>query len=265
MPPTRHRSSGSRSPDGRYTRASSKSADRFVACVDVHSRGLHETVEERRPQQRVVAAHRLGDAQRARVGIGRRQAPGVGLGEPGPDQHILDPPAKALLGCQVSRDRTPERQGVRNPVEHGARDLLDEIDLARHVARPPRRHRRLPAVELEPEPGEDRSLLVVGDVEADEVPSALRPQARPVAALAARRGRPRAPRASRRPGRPATCSRGSRPALRRTDRRLSPTCSTPRSGGRGARTSSARRSARSSPPRAAARSSPPPPRSRGHP
>ena len=41
--------------------------DRLVARVDVHPRRLDETVEQRRPQHGVLAAHRLGEPQRARV------------------------------------------------------------------------------------------------------------------------------------------------------------------------------------------------------
>ena len=63
---------------------------------------------------------------------------------------------------------------MRHAVEHGPGDLLDEVDLPRHVTCPPGRHRHLPAVELEPEPIEDRALLGVADLEADQLPRALR-------------------------------------------------------------------------------------------
>ena len=79
--------------------------------------------------------------------------------------------------CQrVSRPNIASRRGSVNgmSVQLEARDLLDQVDLARHVARPPRRHEE-PAlrVAVEAEPVEDRRLLVRGDLEPEHGVGAL--------------------------------------------------------------------------------------------
>ena len=125
-------------------------------------------MQQRRAQHRVLAAHRVGQPQRRRVGIGGDEAPGVRLGVPGADEHVLEHAAEPLLGREVARDGAPERHRVRHAVEHDPRHLLDDVDLPRHVARAEGRHRHVPSlVDLEVEPLEDRPLLGVRHVEAD--------------------------------------------------------------------------------------------------
>ena len=119
------------------------------------------------------------------IGSGSRSAAGSGSeavrlhvyasSEAGADEDVLQRAAEPLLGGQVTGDEATERHRVRHPVEHDAGDLLDEVDLSRDVARPPRRDGHGPGtVHLEAEPLEDRALLARGDVEADQAARALR-------------------------------------------------------------------------------------------
>ena len=108
----------------------------------------------------------IGSDSRSALGSGSDggQAPGVRLGEPGADEHVLERAAEPLLGRQVAGDA------------HGAAASCAARGRAR-PARPPRRRRsrasrraratsgrsRRHAVgDLEAEALEDRALLVVG-------------------------------------------------------------------------------------------------------
>ena len=140
-------------------------ADAVRARVDVDLRSRDEALEERRPEDGVLAAHRIRQPQRVGLRVARGQAPRVRLREAGADEDVLDDPAEPLERRQVTGDRTAERHRVRHAVEHRPRDLLDEVDLTGHVARTPRR---------------DGHLQVVGDLEAEagRGSRAARPRAR---------------------------------------------------------------------------------------
>ena len=66
---------------------------------------------------------------------------------------------------------------MRHAVEDHARDLLDDVDLACHVARAPGRNGYVPFLaHLEAEPDENRPLLVLCDRETDHAVGVLRPK-----------------------------------------------------------------------------------------
>ena len=74
-------------------------------------------------------------------------------------------------------DRAAQRHRVRHPVEHDARNLLDQVDLPRDVPRAPGRDGYVPLlVHLEAEPLEDLALLVRRDLEPDDALGALGPE-----------------------------------------------------------------------------------------
>ena len=240
--------------------------DALVAGIDVLARSRDQALEQRRAEDGLIAAHRIGQANRSRVGIGGDEAPGVGLAEPGTDEHVLDQPPQPLVAAQVARHRAPQGHRVRHPVEHDPGHLLDQVDFARDVARAQvgtvTSH---VVVDLEAESLEDLPLLGGGHLEPDQALGALGTEADDRPRRAARRARPRCRQARRRRDRRSSCSPAPLPARRDTGRRPSPSGSSPPCGGRAAPRSSARRSARSSPPRAAPRSSSRRPRCRRRP
>ena len=120
--------------------------DPLGARVELDLGRLDEARQQRRPQDRLIRRHRIGQPDRARDrGSPGREAPGVRLVEAGADEHVLDEPAQALLLRQPAAHVPPQRQRERHPVEDGARDLLDDVDLARDVARTPARDRARPS------------------------------------------------------------------------------------------------------------------------
>ena len=125
IPPTRRRSSGSSPPEG-GTRARSRTA-RCRRCRRSTFRcaALDEPVEQRRPQRGLVLAHRVDQRGAARRDRARR----VRLGEPGPDEHVLDQPAQPLVEGQPAEHLAPRRQRERHLLE------------ARRCGRPPRSRR----------------------------------------------------------------------------------------------------------------------------
>ena len=256
MPPTRQRSSGrllaARQVDAREL----EQRDVLVAGVDVLARSRDQALEQRRAENRLIAAHRIGQADRSRVGVGGDEAPRVRLAEPGTDEHVLDQPPQPLLAGQVTGDRAAQRHRVRHPVEHDAGDLLDQVDLARDVARAHTWGRSRPSRRR------PRTRAARGSRAARRRGSRARRAARCARAgggrrgvAAGRRARRRCRRARPRRDRRSSCSRARPRARRDTGRCPSPSGSSPPCGGRAAPRSSARRSARSSPPRAAPRSS----------
>ena len=138
----------------------------------------------------------------SRSGSSADEARRVRLREAAAGEHVLDRPPQLLLAREAA-DRLPaRRQRERHVVEDEARDLLDEVGLARHVACAPGRHRHRVAVDVEPEPAEDAALLVGGYVEADAARSCARgPQLDDAAAPAARRARRSRPPSARRTSR----------------------------------------------------------------
>ena len=167
------------------------------ARVDVPARRLDEAREERRPQRGQLDRDRLGELPR-RVVV-EDEARRVRLGEAEPDERVLDAAPELLLARERAEHLAPRGQRERHVLEPEARDLLDDVDLARDVAGAPRRRRRRssPSV-LEAEPAEERVLLVRRRRDADHLVGALGPEADRPAARAGRRGRRRRRSTSRR-------------------------------------------------------------------
>ena len=108
--------------------------------------------------------------------------------KPAPTSTSSSARRKRCSGVEVAGDRAAQGHRRRHAVEHDPRDLLDDVDLARDVARPMRRDRHLPCVvDVEVEPLEDRPLLLGWDVEADAATLAARAAASRRAVRAGRR------------------------------------------------------------------------------
>ena len=90
-------------------------------------------------EHRLVGRRRLGQAQRGRVRVAPDEAGRVRLGEPRADEDVLDRPAESLRRGEHAEHGPAPRQRERNVVELEPRDLLDQVDLARDVARAPGR------------------------------------------------------------------------------------------------------------------------------
>ena len=240
----------------RSTRARSRTARRRRA-----------TARWRAPRRRgsgssVSGARRLGGERLRQDDRPRpRRSDGVYASEAAADEDVLHT-RRAAAGRQPPEHRLAARQRERDLRQLEACDLLDEVDLARHVARAPRR---------------DAEPAVAVDVEADAArgsrPAARRPR-RARAARLVRSGRngdraePAAsPWTSAAPVHRApvswtrAASRAPPPGRRGTGRRPSPSGSSPRCAGRAARSCGGSRPARSSPPRAGRRRRAPRPRS----
>ncbi len=144
------------------------------AGVDARLRRLDEARDDRRSQDRLIRGHRI----RKPDGVGTRirgdQAPGVRLGEARADERVLDDATESLLLREPSLDVPTERHRQRDAVEQRPRHLLDQIGLARHVARAPRRNGDVPVVgDVEAEAAKRRALLVGGHVDPDQARRAL--------------------------------------------------------------------------------------------
>ena len=110
------------------------------------------------------------------IGSGNRSAPvsgsdstndGVLTSEP--HHHFLHATLQSLLARQPTEHHLPDRKRERNVAEAEPRDLLDHVHLSSHVARAPRRHRHLLAVDVESEPAQPRMLLFPRRGESDEL------------------------------------------------------------------------------------------------
>ena len=151
--------------------------DPLVADRGIPHRGVEQAVQQRLPEHRLVA-NRLRQRQAVRLRRRRHERRRVDLGEPERDEHVLDATAQALERRECAEHGPPHRQRERNLVQPDAGDLLDQVDLASHVAAPPRRHRHVPVdVDVEAEAAQDRALLVRGSLEPDQLVGALRPEA----------------------------------------------------------------------------------------
>jgi hypothetical protein len=144
--------------------------DVAVAPRDVLPRRLDERRRERRAQRGGFARERLGQA----VVALRDERRGVRLREAAADERVLDDAPRTLPRRQAPEGDVPARQRERDLVHPEARDLFDEVDLARRVARAPRRDAVAVACTLEPDPAED--LRRVRHLEAEHRRHALRPQ-----------------------------------------------------------------------------------------
>ena len=228
--------------------------DRARARVDVPAGRVDEARQERRPQRGQLDRDRLGQLPRRLVV--RTQARRVRLGEAEADEGVLDPAAQLLLARQPAEHLAPRGQRVRHVLEPEARDLLDHVDLARDVARAPGRDDDVLVAALEAE------LARAGGTAARAAsrPRSARRRARGGSARPGARGQARVHVGVRDPARrprarAGATSRARRRARRGTGRRPSPSGSSPRCAGGGARRSGRCRAARSSPPRAGRSSS----------
>ncbi len=148
--------------------------DPLVARVEVALHRADEAGDERRPQHRLVRGERIGKAERVGVRVAPVEAPRVRLVEPGADERVLGTAAQALLAGQATRAGATGK-GEGDLVQVNARDLLDDVGLARDVAGAPGRHDNIPGVRLdEPEPREQPPLVVLGNLEAVQRVRALR-------------------------------------------------------------------------------------------
>ena len=167
--------------------------DVLVARVRVPLCRLDQSVPEVGAQDRLLGRQRLGQPHADPVL--RRPARGSRC-TPRTSRRRRERPRRrdedAARG--VSRPNIAVRSGsvVGHLVQPEATDLLDEIDVARHVPRTPARHRHRQAVgNLEAEPLERLLLLLDGGREPEQRVDALRPKAddRPVRQLALHVGR----------------------------------------------------------------------------
>ena len=121
----------------------------------VDARDLEQRDPPTRPRRRCGRRPRRGSAGAAsaarcssteigsgsfqvRVVVGA-QARRVRLGEAEADERVLDAAAELLLARQRAEHRAPRGQRERDVLEPEARDLLDDVDLAGHVAGAPGR------------------------------------------------------------------------------------------------------------------------------
>ena len=144
------------------------------AGVDVVACGSDEPVEQRRAEDALQLRERLRQHERVRVRVVGLQRVRVRLEEAAADEDVGDPAPETLLARQPAEQLLPHRQRRRHFLEPEARNLLDEVDLATHVARAPVRRADGPVlVDVEPEPLEAHSLVVLGDRDADDLVRAL--------------------------------------------------------------------------------------------
>ncbi len=100
--------------------------------VEVARGGVDQARQQSRAQHGEVDRDRLGQPP-ARVAV-RAQRRRVDLGEAQPDQRVLDPATQLLAARQRPEHRAAQRERERHVLEPEARHLLDDVDLARHVA-----------------------------------------------------------------------------------------------------------------------------------
>src|SRR5205085_4580384 len=129
--------------------------DALVVDREVEARGVDEARYDRLPQD-----HRLG---------GDGEARRVRLRETAADERLLDHAPQALLAREAAEADVLLRQRERDLAQLVARDLLDEVDLARDVARAPGGHAVSVGLRLEAELREDRGLLRSGDDVAEQL------------------------------------------------------------------------------------------------
>ena len=120
------------------TRARSRRARSRAAPASTLRRAASTRLgKQRRAQRGQLDRDRLGQLP-GRVVVGR-EARRVGLGEAEADERVLDAAAQLLLAGERAEHLAARGQRERHVLEPEARDLLDDVDLARHVARAPGR------------------------------------------------------------------------------------------------------------------------------
>ena len=120
--------------------------DVLRAGIDARARRLDQAGHDRRPEDRLVRRHRVRQPNGVAARILGDEAPRVRLRQAGAHERVLDDPPQALLLREPAVDVAPERQRVGDAVEERPGDLLDQVDLAGHVARAPGRDRHVPFV-----------------------------------------------------------------------------------------------------------------------
>ena len=141
-----------------------------MPAFDVVAGGADQPVEERRPQDALQLRQRLRQSERVRVRVVRLQRVRVRLEEAAADEHVRDLAPETLLERQPAEHLAPGRKRRRHLLEMEPRDLLDEVDLAPHVAGAPVRRADVPLlVDVEAEPRQSFALLRLGDRNADDL------------------------------------------------------------------------------------------------
>src|SRR5205807_7567163 len=107
----------------------------------------------------------------------RQEAPRVGLRVAEAGERVLDAAPDSLRLRQAAEHRLALRKPGRHVFQPEAGNLLDHVDLTRHVARTPGRHDDALALDVEFEPLQDRVLLVRSRFEAADGVGSLRPEA----------------------------------------------------------------------------------------
>ncbi len=150
-------------------------ADVLGAELDIAPRRVDEARQQARAKGRELDRDRLGELPRLRIRVVRPQRGRVRLGETEPGERVLDTAPEPLDRRQGAEHRLPGREREGNVVEPQPGDLLDDVDLARHVAGAEGGHDDLAVARLELEALEPAQLLVGRGRQADELVGALRP------------------------------------------------------------------------------------------
>ena len=213
-------------------------AARAIDARDLEQRDVG--VARRRRSGR-AASTRLGDERRAQRGrLAARAAPAAGsrprrrsVGVYASEKPQPTSTSSTTRRSCCQRRQPPERdvaprQRERDLVQHEARDLLDEVDLARHVARAPRRHAIAVARRSKPSFARIAACSLAGTSRPSTARRALGAQRTITGGSAARPARPSPPSSAHRRARRSAASRCARPCPRGTGRRPSPSGSSPR-------------------------------------
>ena len=150
--------------------------DVFGTQLAVPTCGLDQARQQARPQDGELGGEGLRQCQGACVLVVGTQRRRVRLGEPEAGQDVLDATSELLHRRQRAEHLPPLGQRERDLLEPEARDLLDDVDLARHVARAERGHDDVAVAALEAEPLEPARLLGGRRLDADQLVGALRPE-----------------------------------------------------------------------------------------
>ena len=146
------------------------------AELDVAARSVDEARKQARAQHRELDRDRLRELQGVGVGVVGPQRRRVRLGEAEPGEYVLDSTAEALQRREGAEHLAPSGEREGNLLEPLARHLLDDIDLARHVAGAERRYGNAAVAALESEALEPADLIVPRSGDPDQVVGALRPE-----------------------------------------------------------------------------------------